>query len=755
MATYALLVILFEDVGRMLSRSAIVKLKAILIIDLIIVGAAAGVYFYFQETGIIGSTSKPATFIYSDLLINPNEVFTGEAVQISINVTNIGDLDGNQTVNLQINSVVKDSINMTLSAHSNETVQFTYIELNDGFYNVTIGDLSGELLIKPAPPESSKIILSNLITDPYEGWVGDNITVTAIAQNPTSQLDRLMVRVMVDDVMIQSQIIELEGGTTQNVQFTINASSIGKHTVKLNTLAGSFIIVETGYHTLIINRSGGGSTPLPITLNGETYNTPYTVLLPVGQHRISVPNPFSVGTGVLEFSYWSDGSKSPDRTFTLDKRLYLIATYTLISGYASCPSLYIWNGDGYTYVTEISNAGWLGYIDYITSDGKIVYGGGNPWDYVKLDKTILTTKDGYFDMALFQQWDELFYVDAAYMLVVDHPIGTDVYTTMSNYLNKGLNDYIFTVNRTNLSTPVSAINEHGDSVLSEISQIDQVFTPGSNGLVSPEWNNITLNQLTLNLGDLSGASQIKLVINGMVDWGEPAPYYTWIEGFQSAAAQGLVPNGTQIYPAPYMEIMDANGNWIKVAQDRQMPMPADYNARSFAVDLSGLFPIGVKDYQIRITNFFNVTFDYIAIDLSTQQDVIVQKITPNADLTQIWETQSPSTGAFTRYGDVTALLQEGDDIYVIGRQGDQINLKFATADLIDHSEEMERDFFFIVACWFKDPPGGWGYGFNFTVDPLPFMAMTGFPYPSTESYPNDAAHQAYLQLYNTRIISTP
>jgi hypothetical protein len=755
MAAYDLLITPFESVGRMLSRSAIVKLKAILVIDLIIVGAAAGVYFYFQETGIISSASKPATFIFSDLIINPNEVFTGEAVQISINVTNIGDLDGNQTVNLQINNIVKDSINMTLTAHNNETVQFTYIELNDGLYNVTIGDLSGELLIKPAPPESSKIILSNLITDPYEGWIGDNITVTAIAQNPTNQPDKLMVRVMVDEVMIQSQIIELEAGATQSVQFTINASSIGKHTVKLNTLTGSFIIVETGYHTLIINRSGGGSTPLPITLNGETYNTPYTVLLPVGQHRISVPNPFSVGTGVLEFSYWSDGLKSPDRSFTLDKRLYLIATYTLISGYASCPSLYIWNGEGYTYVTEISNAGWLGYIDHINSDGKIVYGGGNPWDYVKLDKTVLATKNGYFDMALFQQWDELFYVDAAHMLVVDHPVGTDVYTTMSNYLNKGLNDYIFTVNKTNLIAPVSAINEHGVSVLSEISQIDKVFTPGSNGLVSPAWNNITLNQLTLNLGDLSSAPEIKLVIDGMVDWGIPGPYYTWIEGFQAAAAQGLVPNGTQIYPAPYMEVMDVNGNWIKIAQDRQMPMPADYNSRSFAVDLTGLFPDGAKDCQIRITNFFNVTFDYIAIDLSTQQDVVVQKITPTADLTQIWETQSPSTGNFTRYGDVTALLLEGDDMYVIGRQGDQINLKFSTSSLAELAEGMERDYFFIVACWFKDPPGGWGYGFNFTVDPLPFMEMTGFPYPSTESYHTDAAHQAYLQQYNTRIIVPP
>ena len=36
----------------MLSRSAVAKLKAIFIIDLIIVGAAAGVFLYLQNNGM-------------------------------------------------------------------------------------------------------------------------------------------------------------------------------------------------------------------------------------------------------------------------------------------------------------------------------------------------------------------------------------------------------------------------------------------------------------------------------------------------------------------------------------------------------------------------------------------------------------------------------------------------------------------------------------------------------------------------------
>jgi hypothetical protein len=741
----------------MLSHSAIVKLKAILVIDLIIVGAAAGVYFYLQDQGLMTGASKPAEFTLTDLTINPLEAYVGETVQISVNVTNIGDLEGNQTVNLQINNFVKDTTNITLAGNSSDIVEFTDIENVEGNYTVQVGNLNGTFAIKEAPPEASKIVLSNLKVDPYEAWINEPINVTATAQNPTAEADKLMVRIMLDDSVVESQVVELDAGASQTVQFTVNATTEGRHTIKLNTLSGSFTIVKTGYHTLTINRSGGGSKSVPFTLNGEEgYGTPYTALVPVGEYTVSMPSPFSVGTGVLAFSSWNDGVKSASRTFTLDKRLILVATYTLISGYASCPSLYIWNGTGYSYVTDVSNAGWLGYIGYINQNGDIVFSGGNPWDYVKLDKNVLATNNGNFDMALFQQWDELFYLDSAHLLVVDHPIGTDVYTSMTNYINKGSTGQIYTVTNGTLLSPISAINEKGENVLSQILQQDGIFTPGINGVVSPSWDNISLNKLTLDLGNLSAAQQIKLIITGMVDWGPAEPYYDWINSFQEAAAHGLVPNGTQIMPDPYMEVKDANGNWVRVSQDKQIPLPSDYNARTFTVDLTGLFPRGVSDYQIRLTNFWNVTYDYIGIDTTPQQNITIQTISPtSAVLSQLWDTQSTSSGAFTRYGDVTPLLQDADDMYVIGRQGDQVNLQFSTANLTAPAEGMERDYFFVVACWFKDAPGAWGYGFDFTVNPLPFIAMSGFPYPTTESYPYDVAHLAYIQEYNTRVITAP
>jgi hypothetical protein len=277
--------------------------------------------------------------------------------------------------------------------------------------------------------------------------------------------------------------------------------------------------------------------------------------------------------------------------------------------------------------------------------------------------------------------------------------------------------------------------------------IDGIFTSGINGLNSPSWDNIQWNRLTLDLGNLSGAKQIKLIVRAMVDWGSPDDYNTWLDKFFAQP----VPNGTQITPPPYMEVKDANGNWVRVPESRQFPLPPD-TPRTFVVDLTGLFP--TNDYSLRINNFWNVTFDYIGVDTTSPEDVTVYKIYPYATLYQAFSTSSSVSGNFTRYGDVSKSLLNEDDEFVIGKQGDAVSLLFSTLTT-PLQANMERDYFFYAALWFKDKSGNWGFGFGFTVDPLPFRDMSGFPYPLTESYPYDAEHLRYLEEYNTRVINPP
>jgi hypothetical protein len=53
-----------------------------------------------------------------------------------------------------------------------------------------------------------------------------------------------------------------------------------------------------------------------------------------------------------------------------------------------------------------------------------------------------------------------------------------------------------------------------------------------------------------------------------------------------------------------------------------------------------------------------------------------------------------------------------------------------------------------VDGWAKDRDAN--TAFSQTVEPLPFHAMTSYPYSPREHYPADAAHEAYRKQYNTR-----
>jgi hypothetical protein len=111
------------------SRSGITKLKAILIIDLMIVAVAAGTYLYLQNQGLVATAARDAEFVASNLTITPAEAEEAEPVTITANITNIGDLEGTYDANLTINGLVTQ--NQTLIVPGNKTsvtAEFAVIE---------------------------------------------------------------------------------------------------------------------------------------------------------------------------------------------------------------------------------------------------------------------------------------------------------------------------------------------------------------------------------------------------------------------------------------------------------------------------------------------------------------------------------------------------------------------------------------------------------------------------------------------------
>ena len=693
---------------------------------------------------------KPAEFEVAHLTVDPEISQPGIPVNVTAEITNVGELSGSTTVQCLVNGQVSGTQTAQLSGGETTQIVFTISESTKGNYTINVGNLTATISVQ----EPSVIKITGMIVRPYEVQGGQPVTVIVSGTNPGSSSSSLPLKVKVDDVVAQTQTLTLGAGASGSVNFTLTAPPLQggdgqTHIVDVAGSEGGFFVVKEGYHTLSVDISPRGDADFNITYpdgHVEKHTTFWTAILPEGTYIITMPQ--ADPTGRVTFQNWEDGSTNLARTVVLTCRMSILAQYT---GGSSCPVLYMWNGTAYVYVSDISNHGWLGYINTLNSDGSLTYYRNNPWDYIPLNNSQLQQTNGNFNLTLIQKYNEIFYLDEAYMVAVEHPAGTSVFSTMvEQYLDPNYMGNIYTINNTGLKTPISAVNEKGENVLPQISKMDGIFTSGNNDCTSPAWNNIDWNRITLNLGNLSGAKQIKLVVRAIVDWGSPDDYTNWLNKFFAQP----VPDGTQITPPPCMEVKDSCGNWIRVPDGREFPLPSDGAARTYVIDLTGLFP--TNDYSLRISNFWNVTFDYIGIDTSTQQSIALQKIDPQAYLYQAFPAGNASaTGNFTRYGNVTQLVLNEDDMFVIGRQGDAVSLQFPASNLASVPQGMVRDYFLYEACWFKDENGNWGFGFGFTVDPLPFQNMSGFPYPPNEGYPNDTAHQNYLQQWNTRIVQTP
>ena len=108
-------------------------------------------------------------------------------------------------------------------------------------------------------------------------------------------------------------------------------------------------------------------------------------------------------------------------------------------------------------------------------------------------------------------------------------------------------------------------------------------------------------------------------------------------------------------------------------------------------------------------------------------------------------------GDYTRYGDVTPLLIDADNRYVIINAGDEVSLKFDASQVPPLPDGWARDFLFYSDGWLKD--GDLNTAHGQTVGPLPFHGMTSYPYGPDESYPGDEKHMTYRQEYNTRAVT--
>jgi len=228
---------------------------------------------------------------------------------------------------------------------------------------------------------------------------------------------------------------------------------------------------------------------------------------------------------------------------------------------------------------------------------------------------------------------------------------------------------------------------------------------------------------------------------------------------------------------PVIEVRDARGQWVPRGM---IGFPAGKD-KTMVIDLAGIFP--TQDRHVRIRTSMQVYWDqaFVGQDLGAgsqepgsgmHQPQILAPISGHLhfrgfsrmyrrggrygphwfayeDVTQEspWR---PITGAATRFGDVRPLLDESDDRYIVMLPGDEATVQFDAAAATEPPAGWTRTFFLYSDGWIKDSDLNTAYGT--AVEPLPYHAITAYPYARGDAYPADSARLRYLREYNTRIV---
>jgi hypothetical protein len=229
---------------------------------------------------------------------------------------------------------------------------------------------------------------------------------------------------------------------------------------------------------------------------------------------------------------------------------------------------------------------------------------------------------------------------------------------------------------------------------------------------------------------------------------------------------------------PVLEVRDARGRWVTAKRDVGFPSGKD---KTIVIDLAGIFP--TRDHHVRLRSNLQVYWDQalVAEDLGSgglapeARDAQSKILAPVSGLLhyrgfsrmyrrggrygpQWFDYDSvskespwrPITGAATRFGDVTPLLDRSDDQYVIMVPGDETTVEFDAGAAQAPPPGWTRDFVLYSDGWIKDSDLNTANGT--TIGPLPYHAITSYPYAPRDGYPTDSARQRYLREYNTRII---
>ncbi|HVS62895.1 MAG TPA: CRTAC1 family protein [Thermoanaerobaculia bacterium] len=414
----------------------------------------------------------------------------------------------------------------------------------------------------------------------------------------------------------------------------------------------------------------------------------------------------------------------------------------------SCPYLYTWDGERVRFVTDLL---WGAPLGMPVAPG--VWAGSDPTELVRVDGA--APRDGFYDLRITEELWEAAYFDHVKLWVVDHPSETEAASSLRIFAGPApegaLDERVLLTG--GVRPVASARDGRGRDVTERVRARDDVYADGYpvgdyQGIVERPWT------FTFDLGE-APAAPVRLLLDG---WIFPAD-----ASLNLAAAQRSDLELIQTR----LEVETAQG-WRALVDP--MGFPAG-KTKTTVVDTPPL-PEGAS--RLRIVSSRWLHWDRIAWSTETRDDqarVVAELLPASAELRErgfsrivrrapnaphepdysAVTTESPwqpMSGRYTRLGDVAELLAEPDDRLVVLAAGDEVRLRFDASELPPVAPGTRRTLFLESHGWDKDADENTWRATS--AEPLPFRAMSGYPY--TEPYPSTPELDAYRREWLTREI---
>ena len=422
---------------------------------------------------------------------------------------------------------------------------------------------------------------------------------------------------------------------------------------------------------------------------------------------------------------------------------------------SSCGFLYGWNGSRFEFVTDVMWRSALGMPVGIGGNGGATFApAAASREYLKIPRGALVADHGTYRVQLTEELWETSYTDQIGLVAVDHPDTVDAVVD-ERFVPPGPPVRLALFAPRGAHPPMSAVDERGVDLMPALRDADFRYASDFEldrfqGVTAP-------HDLIIDLGADLGPGPTLLLLRG------------WI--FPTDASINVALSQGKAAPVmwPVLDVRDRTGAWRPAVTDLSIPSGKN---KLVVVDLTGKFP--TADHHVRIRTNAQIYWDQVSVATNaTQSPRTVTRLAPTtADLhyrgfsrmyrkggrygPHWFDYASVSTdpewrpigGRFTRYGDVRSLLQSSDDEYIVMAPGDETTIAFDAGPLPALPRGWVRDLFVYSDGWIKDADLNTAHGG--TADPLPFHAMTSYPYAAGEHYPADSAHARFVREYETR-----